>query len=280
MICAAARFARSDPQARVVVVGAVDEERHSAGSRYLVDRMRPDAVMIGEPGGSSCVGVGHKGNLRFSVGVSVSAAHTSSPAAGAVEVAAEPWATAQERFARWNLRHGGPALFDQAVDVEADGQLAGHLDDGLVDVAAEADQRGQFLRELPTGEHRVTVSEHMPAVRSVRTDRGPRAERRDPRERRTAGAQAQAGHRRSDRGRPRLGRTEFRAAVDVPASPLPRQASAVSEPALGEFARAEPARASGPGRTGGTSCPRPTTSGRRPSSPRGSAWRSGRSCGN
>ncbi|MGW1506887.1 hypothetical protein ACWCQW_52325 [Streptomyces mirabilis] len=87
MICVAARFARSGLPARVVVVGAVDEERYSAGARYPVDRMWPDAVVIGEPSGSSCVGVGYEGNLRFSIGVSVPAAHTSSPAAGAVEVA-------------------------------------------------------------------------------------------------------------------------------------------------------------------------------------------------
>ncbi|WP_030800423.1 M20/M25/M40 family metallo-hydrolase [Streptomyces sp. NRRL S-337] len=62
MICAAARFARSDVcRARIVVVGAVEEEHYSAGACYLADRMRPDAVVIGEPSGSSCVGVGYKG---------------------------------------------------------------------------------------------------------------------------------------------------------------------------------------------------------------------------
>ncbi|MFJ1610794.1 M20/M25/M40 family metallo-hydrolase [Streptomyces sp. NPDC088253] len=41
LICAAARFARSDLPARVVVVGAVDEERHSAGgTQRLVRRGR------------------------------------------------------------------------------------------------------------------------------------------------------------------------------------------------------------------------------------------------
>lgn len=171
MIRAAARFARSDLQARVVVVGAVDEERHSAGARYMVGRMLPDAVVIGEPGGSSCVGVGHKDNLRFSIGVSEPAAHTSSPATGAVEVAAEPWATAQERFARWNFRHGGPALFDQAVPSLV--RLGGDIHEAIVEVSCRLPvgfDVDEFLRELPTDEHRVTVFEHVPAVRSVRTD--------------------------------------------------------------------------------------------------------------
>ncbi|WP_227026168.1 M20/M25/M40 family metallo-hydrolase [Streptomyces fodineus] len=106
MIRAAARIARSGLPARVVLVGAVDEERYPAGAHYLVDRMRPDAVMTGEPSGSTCMGIGCWGNLRFSIGVGVPAALTSSPAASAVEVAVELWATARERFAHQPGRRG------------------------------------------------------------------------------------------------------------------------------------------------------------------------------
>ncbi|MFF1743032.1 M20/M25/M40 family metallo-hydrolase [Streptomyces mirabilis] len=157
MICAAARFARFDLPARVVVVGAVDEERHSAGARYLVDRMWTDAVVIEEPSGSSCVGVGYKANPR--IGVGAPAAHTSSPAAGAVEGAAELWATARERFARCNFRPGGPTLFDQALPSLV--RLGGDIHEAIVGGALGAYRPG-----------------------------GPRAERRGPRERRTAGAPA------------------------------------------------------------------------------------------
>ncbi|MFE2520870.1 hypothetical protein [Streptomyces mirabilis] len=168
MICAAARFALP---ARGVVVGAVEEERHSAGARYLVDRMWTDAVVIEEPSGSSCVGVGYKANPRFSIGVGVPAAHTSSPAAGAVEGAAELWATAREHFARCNFRPGGPTLFDQALPSPV--RLGGDIHEAIVGVSCRLpvgfDVDG-FLRELPTGDHRITVFEHVPAVRSVRTD--------------------------------------------------------------------------------------------------------------
>ncbi|MFF2130266.1 hypothetical protein ACFVW1_33830 [Streptomyces olivochromogenes] len=110
MICAAARFARSDLQARVVVV------------------------------------------------------------------AAEPWATARERFARWNFRHGGPALFDQAVPSLV--RLGGDIHEAIVEVSCRLPAGfdvDEFLRELPTGEHRGTVFEHVPAVRSARTDPAVRA---------------------------------------------------------------------------------------------------------
>ncbi|GAA2515383.1 M20/M25/M40 family metallo-hydrolase [Winogradskya humida] len=267
MICAAARFARSDLPARIVVIGAVDEERYSAGARYLVDRMRPDAVVIGEPSGASSVGVGYKGNLRFSIGVSVPAAHTSSPAAGAVEVAAGLWATARERFDRWNTLHGGPALFDRALPSLV--RVVGDIHEAVAEVSCRLPvgfDADAFLRDLPTGEHRVTVFEHVPAVRSARTDPVVRALSAGIRENGSrpvpklklgtadwnvvgpawgvpVAAYGPGDSRLCHTDQEHIALTEYWAAIDVLASALPRLAASLRQPAL----------AGGPSRTGGTS---------------------------
>ena len=51
---------------RITVVGAVEEEcPTSKGARHLVDRMRPDCVIIGEPSSWNSVTIGYKGHVGF-----------------------------------------------------------------------------------------------------------------------------------------------------------------------------------------------------------------------
>lgn len=62
---ALSRFTQLD-RGRITVVGAVEEEcPTSKGARYLVDRMRPDCVFIGEPSGWDSVTIGYKGHIDF-----------------------------------------------------------------------------------------------------------------------------------------------------------------------------------------------------------------------
>jgi LysW-gamma-L-lysine carboxypeptidase len=170
MICAAARVAGT-VSARVTVIGAVDEERASAGARHLAGRMRPDAVIIGEPSGATSVGIGYKGVLRFTVDVTVPSAHTSSPLPGAAEVAAGIWAVARDRCAAWNAAYGGKALFDQVAPALV--RLSGDLCRATAEMSCRVPvgfDTGLFLRELPLDGHAVRVLEEVPAVRSARTD--------------------------------------------------------------------------------------------------------------
>ncbi|MBN1935484.1 MAG: M20/M25/M40 family metallo-hydrolase, partial [Anaerolineae bacterium] len=61
---AAAARAGEQTGKRIVVVGAVEEEAAtSKGARFLLDRVQPDAVVIGEPSGWDAVTVGYKGRL-------------------------------------------------------------------------------------------------------------------------------------------------------------------------------------------------------------------------
>ena len=63
-VLAAARAAPRLGNARVVVVGAVEEEYRSKGAHHLVEAMPPpDSVLIGEPSGWNSVTLGYKGSL-------------------------------------------------------------------------------------------------------------------------------------------------------------------------------------------------------------------------
>ena len=61
------------------VVAAVGEETDSRGARYLVRRLRPDAVIAGEPSGWDGVTVGYKGELQVEQTFSGLRSHFSSP---------------------------------------------------------------------------------------------------------------------------------------------------------------------------------------------------------
>lgn len=89
-LCAAAR-ADLAPGARVVVIGAVEEEATSRGARYLVDRFRPDAVVIGEPSSWDAVTLGYKGRLLADYTFERHVGHTAGPDGGVAESAVAWW---------------------------------------------------------------------------------------------------------------------------------------------------------------------------------------------
>jgi [amino group carrier protein]-lysine/ornithine hydrolase len=62
-----------------VVVAAVGEEADSRGARYLLKRLRPDAVIAGEPSGWEGVTIGYKGELQVEQSFRGERTHFSSP---------------------------------------------------------------------------------------------------------------------------------------------------------------------------------------------------------
>jgi [amino group carrier protein]-lysine/ornithine hydrolase len=158
------------PACRLVVVGAVDEEDASRGAHHLLATAeRPDVLLIGEPSGADAVVVGYKGILRFDWRVRRPAAHTSSPAERAVEVAAGFWSSVRDRFA---ADPAAPA-FDRAIPaltalrgdlVEACARVSCRLPRGF-DTASFL----TWVRGWAAGTE-VTVHEDLPAVRTSRAD--------------------------------------------------------------------------------------------------------------
>ena len=97
---------------RLVVVGAVEEEAAtSKGARFLLDKLAPEAVIIGEPSRWDCVTTGYKGRLLAQYTLSREIGHTARPDASACEEAFAFWRAVTEYATAYNATH--PRMFEQ-----------------------------------------------------------------------------------------------------------------------------------------------------------------------
>jgi LysW-gamma-L-lysine carboxypeptidase len=171
MVHAGARAARTAIPARLVVVGAVDEENMSRGANHLLESIRrPDALLIGEPSGVDAVVVGYKGVLRFDYQVHRAPAHSSSPEAGAVEVAADLW---QAVVARLRSQYPAGPMFSRALPALI--AVNGGAEDACASISCRlpagfrTDAFVEWVRGYAEGAN-VTVIENVPSVRTSRAD--------------------------------------------------------------------------------------------------------------
>jgi len=97
---------------RIVVVGAVEEEAAtSKGARFLLDKLAPDAVIIGEPSRWDCVTTGYKGRLLAQYTLAREIGHTARPDASPCEEAFAFWRAVTEYADAYNAAH--PRMFEQ-----------------------------------------------------------------------------------------------------------------------------------------------------------------------
>jgi LysW-gamma-L-lysine carboxypeptidase len=108
----AASRANLAPGLRLVVAGAVEEEAAtSKGARHLLDRLQPDAVIIGEPSGWNRITVGYKGRLLADYRLSREIGHTAGPDQSVCEEAVAFWQQVADHAATWNTDRR--KMFDQ-----------------------------------------------------------------------------------------------------------------------------------------------------------------------
>jgi [amino group carrier protein]-lysine/ornithine hydrolase len=130
----AARRHLDNPNLRIRIVGAIDEEGHSRGAQAVPADLRPEWVLIGEPSGAHGVTVGYKGILRGAFRVERPRSHGAHREPSAVEAAVQFWQGLAARY-----------RFDDHYDT-----IQGRLDslnttsDGLVDRV-----EGRFNLRLP-----------------------------------------------------------------------------------------------------------------------------------
>jgi LysW-gamma-L-lysine carboxypeptidase len=95
MIIAAATLARESAlQARVLVVGAVEEEATSKGIKHIIEQgLQADYAIFGEPSGVENITIGYKGSLHLKITCKTETGHSSSPwfYENALEKAFELW---------------------------------------------------------------------------------------------------------------------------------------------------------------------------------------------
>ncbi|HEX9370112.1 MAG TPA: [LysW]-lysine hydrolase [Roseiflexaceae bacterium] len=111
---AARLLASGDLRARLVLVGAVEEEAASSkGAHFVVDRYAPTACVIGEPSGWDRLTLGYKGRLLVEGRWEQPMAHSAGRAAAVPERAVAFWNAVQARCAAHN--QGRPLLFDRLL---------------------------------------------------------------------------------------------------------------------------------------------------------------------
>jgi LysW-gamma-L-lysine carboxypeptidase len=97
---------------RWVVIGAVEEESAtSKGARYLRDRFRPGACIIGEPSGWDGITLGYKGRLLVDYRLVQPMSHSAGREPSAAEKAVAFWTRVVEHCRAYNAGHD--RLFDQ-----------------------------------------------------------------------------------------------------------------------------------------------------------------------
>jgi LysW-gamma-L-lysine carboxypeptidase len=138
-VCAASRLA-GVAGARIIVAGAVEEEYPtSRGAWHLVDRMRPDCAIIGEPSGWDSVTIGYKGIVGFRYRLEQANAHFAGDNVRAGEKAIRLYNT----LAGYTASRAGQGAFDSP---RLELRQFHASDDGLTDTA-----EAYFAVRVPPG---------------------------------------------------------------------------------------------------------------------------------
>jgi LysW-gamma-L-lysine carboxypeptidase len=87
LVAALLAGARHEGPGEIVVIGAVGEEKDSRGARYLIPRMKPNYLIVGEPSKWDGVTIGYKGNLDLLFTFEGERTHLSSPSPTTLELA-------------------------------------------------------------------------------------------------------------------------------------------------------------------------------------------------
>jgi len=165
--CAAARL-RHPPGKRIVIVGAVEEESPtSRGARHIVERIRPDFAIIGEPSGWDRITIGYKGIFHYRYELTAPRAHGAGRALSAPSQAvrhlaevlnlaeaedSSPFASLTANVL--SISTGGDEFSDRVV-AEVDVRLPPELSPDEVEKKIRAS----------AGEAQIEVIEKLPAVR-------------------------------------------------------------------------------------------------------------------
>lgn len=171
---AAAARAELAPGRRLVVVGAVEEEAAtSRGARFVANKYRPDACIIGEPSGWDGVTLGYKGRLLLEYVGERPMSHSAGPQEGAAEAAVAWWNQIAAHAEAYN--RGRTRLFEQLfaslrhIRTESDGltnrveaTVGLRLPPGF-DAAAFAEEASEMA-----GPASVRAHGHVPAFRASR----------------------------------------------------------------------------------------------------------------
>ena len=155
VVALARSVASSTPMPRVTIVGCVEEEAPSSrGARHVIDRLRPDACVVGEPSGSDRVTIGYKGYLLARLRTEREVAHSAHQRETAVERAFAIWGAL--RAATDHRNRDCARSFDE---LQTSLLRARSGSDGLSEWA-ELDVMMRLPVDLPAGDAEAFLIEH------------------------------------------------------------------------------------------------------------------------
>ncbi len=181
-VLAAARVAPSLPDARLVVIGAVEEESRSRGAHHLVRTISPpDGVIIGEPSGWQGITLGYKGVMRIGYRLAQPAGHSAGDRPSPAEKALTFWnrlaAYAQEnnRGAKRRFNTLDPALrtistFSDGIEERVEMEIVLRLPIGISQAGLQRELRnwaGGAELEFPYTEPPFRAEKNIPPVRAL-----------------------------------------------------------------------------------------------------------------
>lgn len=101
---------------KITVIGCVEEEADSRGAKYLLDKYKPDYVIVGEPSGWDAITIGYKGSIYITHSLREPLRHRGHFEKTPVEKAVEFYLALKGKYQRHGRNPERAEAFD-AVDV-------------------------------------------------------------------------------------------------------------------------------------------------------------------
>jgi len=110
------------PGWKMIVIGAIGEEKDSVGARSIVDQYQPNFVVIGEPSNWKRITIGYKGSAKHELYISKDRFHSARSNDNACEAAFQIW----DRIKQWTMQFNAneDQLFNQ-LQVSLQGFISG-----------------------------------------------------------------------------------------------------------------------------------------------------------
>jgi len=103
---------KNSRQLKITVIGCVEEEADSKGAKYLLNKYKPDYVIVGEPSGWDAITIGYKGSISITYSLREPLRHRGHFEKTPAEKAVEFYLALKEKY----CSHERAEAFD-AVDV-------------------------------------------------------------------------------------------------------------------------------------------------------------------
>lgn len=159
---------------QIIVIGAIDEEKHSRGAHFIKNQYHPEFAIIGEPSHWNRITLGYKGSAYFSVKVKKPASHSASCNTSACEDAFSFW----QKLLTWQNRANESIKtnFDQIQSklVGFTSRHNGNVDEAQMQINIRLPQAinpDDCLEQLKTFADFVQVTMHDNAIAACKVDK-------------------------------------------------------------------------------------------------------------